>query len=101
MVVTVAIFRETVDGLEEGIRHVRDEVVPSLRGAAGLKASYWVVNREAGERLSIMIWNSAEDMAAPMPRVMASIKQLRESVGRSDPQRSPDRSQHYEVVAQI
>lgn len=28
MVVTVAIFRETADGLEEGIRHVRDEVVP-------------------------------------------------------------------------
>ncbi len=101
MVVTVAIFRETADGLEEGISHVRDEVVPSLRGAGGLKAGYWVVNREAGERLSIMIWNSAEDMAAVMPRVMASIKQLRESAGRSEPQPSPDSSQCYEVVAQI
>jgi hypothetical protein len=101
MIVTVATFSEPADKIEEGIRHIQEEVVPSIRGAAGLKAGYWVVNREAGERLSILIWNTAEDMAAAMPGVMASIKQIRERAGRSQPQRSPDRSQRYEVVAQV
>jgi len=101
MVVTVATFTESGAQLEEGVRHVKEEVVPAIQGAKGLVAGYWVVDRERGQRLSIMAWESAEAMSAAMPSVMASVKRARDEAGREQPQRSPDSSQRYEVVAQV
>ena len=101
MIVTVSTFTESGAQLEEGVRHVQEEVVPAIRGAKGLVAGYWVVDREHGQRLSIMAWESAEAMAAAMPSVMASVKRTRDEAGRDQPQRSPDGSQRYEVVAQV
>src|SRR5438105_6285928 len=68
MVVTVATFTESGAQLEEGVRHVQEEVVPAIRGAKGLVAGYWLVDRERGQRLSIMAWESAEAMSAAMRR---------------------------------
>ena len=90
MIVTVATFKETGEELEEGIRHVIEEVVPSIRSSAGLQAGFWVVDREGGQRLSIMVWDDAEAMTAAMPAVMSSVRELREQAGRTKPQRSPD-----------
>jgi hypothetical protein len=101
MIVTMATFEESGDQLEEGIRHVRDEVVPSIRGATGLRAAYWLVDREAGKRLSVTVWEDAEAAAAAMPEVMVSIRRLREEAGRANPQRSPDRSERFEVFAEV
>ena len=101
MIVTIATFEESGEQLEEGIRHVREEVVPSIRGAAGVRAAYWLVDRQAGKRLSVTVWNGPDDAAAAMPGVMASIKRLREEAGRTEPQRSPDRSERFEVFAQV
>ena len=101
MIVTVATFTESGAQLEEGVRHVQEEVVPAIRGAKGLVAGYWVVDREHGQRLSIMAWESPEAMSAAMPSVMASVKRTRDEAGRDQPQRSPDSSQRYEVVAQV
>jgi hypothetical protein len=95
MILTVLEFTATTPQLEEGIRHVREEVVPAVLGAAGLRAAYWVVDRENGKRLSNMVWDSAEAASAAMPTVAASIKQTRAREGRSEPQRSPDRSARF------
>ena len=100
MIVTIATFDENEEELEEGMRHVREEVVPSIDGAAGLRAGYWLVDREAGKRLSVTVWESGEAAAAAMPGVMAAIKTLREDAGRTEPQRSPDRTERFEVFAQ-
>jgi len=101
MIVTMATFGETETELEEGVRHVRDEVVPSVQGAKGLRAGYWLVDREHGKRLSIMVWDDIDAMSAAMPAVIASIKRLREQGGLQRPQRSPDSSQRYEVIAHL
>ena len=39
MIVTIATFEESGEQLDEGMRHVQEEVVPSIRGAAGLRAA--------------------------------------------------------------
>lgn len=100
MIVTIATFEESGDVLEEGIRHVQDEVVPSIRGAEGLRAAYWLVDRAAGKRLSVTVWESADAAATSMPGVMASIKRLRDDAGRTQPQRSPDHTERFEVLAE-
>jgi len=101
MIVTVAEFSETGPQLEEGIRHVRDEVVPAVRGAAGLHHGYWLVDRAAGRRLSILVWSSSEAAGAAWVSAAASIKRMRASAGRTEPQRSPDKTQQFEVVAEV
>jgi heme-degrading monooxygenase HmoA len=99
MLVQIATFMETPEESEEGVRHVREEVEPSIRGAAGLNSAYWVVDRENGKRLSIMIWDSADAAAAAMPAVVASIQQRRAEAGLSEPQASPASVERFEVVS--
>ena len=101
MIVTIATFEESADELDEGMRHVQEEVVPSIRGATGLRAAYWLVERDAGKRLSLTVWESGDAAAAAMPDVMAAIKRLREEAGRTEPQRSPDHTERFEVFAEV
>src|SRR5437762_12297458 len=101
MIVTIATFEESGDQLEEGMRHVQEEVVPSIRGAVGLRAAYWLVDRGAGKRLSVTVWYDPNAPAAAMPGVMASIKRLRGEAGRAEPQRPADRSEGGEVIAEV
>lgn len=101
MIVTMATFQETGEQLEEGMRHVREEVVPSIRGAKGVRAAYWMVDKGNGKRISVTVWDDGDAAAAAMPGVMASIKRLREESGRLEPQRSPDHSERFEVFAQV
>lgn len=100
MILTVAEFDETGEVLDEGLRHVAEEVVPAVSGAGGLAAGYWVVDRENGKRLSVMLWDSPEAMAAAMPGVSAKITQQREAAGRAT-QSSPNRTARYEVVVSV
>jgi len=83
MVVTVSTFNETGAQLDEGVRHVKEEVVPSVRVAAGLKTGYWVIDREQGQRLSILVWESADAMSV---RYAISDRGDHPSVGRARPQ---------------
>jgi hypothetical protein len=101
MIVTMATFSETGTELDQGVRHVRKEVVPSIRGAKGLRAGYWLIDREHGKRLSIMVWDDMGAMSAAMPAIMTSIRQLRQQGGLQQPQRSPDSSQRFEVIAHL
>jgi heme-degrading monooxygenase HmoA len=101
VIVTIATFEESAEQLEEGVRHVREEVVPSLRGAPGVRAAYWLVDRAAGRRLSVTVWESPEAADAAMPMVLAAVRRRREEAGRNQPQRSPDRSERFDVFAEI
>lgn len=50
--------------LERWISRAREQVKPSVQQDPGLKAAYWLVDREGGKGLIITIWESSEAMRA-------------------------------------
>src|SRR5258705_7739221 len=50
--------------LERWIERGREHVKPSIRQDAGLKAAYWLVDRESGKALIVTLWETEEAMRA-------------------------------------
>lgn len=101
MLVSISHFEEQGADLEEGIRHVLEEVVPAIQGSEGLRAAYWAVDRKGGKRISVLVWESADAPATAMPAVVEAIKQQRAAAGRTNPQASPTSTQRFEVIALV
>jgi hypothetical protein len=54
-------FHDSPSDLADGIAHVQDEVVPAAGATAGVQG-LWLVDRQTGERLSVMVF--ADEAAA-------------------------------------
>ncbi len=94
MYAQVTRFEDSPSDLEDGISHVRDEVVPLARARRGVRG-LWLVDRETGERLSVMIFEDEEAATA----LFADVGELRAA----DPDRNrpaPVGSTRYEIFAE-
>ena len=59
---------ESERDLADGMAHVQDEVIPALQQCGGVTA-WWLVDKEAGCRVTVMVWESDEQYQAGMARI--------------------------------
>jgi hypothetical protein len=59
---------ESGEDLAAGIEHVKDEVIPALEHAGGLHG-WWLVDRDASRRLTVLVCDTPEHFGAGMARV--------------------------------
>ena len=60
------------DKIDEGIRSVREQVLPVLQGCEGFKGQLLLVDRKKGEAIGISLWDSEENMHASEEKVHQS-----------------------------
>ncbi len=95
MFAQVITFDDAPEDLQHGIDHVRDEVVPAMQLAKGL-IGLWLVDRDTGKRLTVMVWQDEAEQQAAMARVGAARE--------ADPQRprpAPTSVGRFEIYAQV
>jgi SnoaL-like protein len=94
MYAQVVTFQESPEQVQAGIDHVLDDVIPALEAAPGLQG-LWLVDREHGKRLSIMVWESEAHASAAMAKVQ-------ERVARSKhPRPQPTTVERFEIYARV
>jgi heme-degrading monooxygenase HmoA len=64
MFARIGTWRGTGNELETWIDRSRSEVKPNIRQDPGLKAAYWLVDREGGTGLIVTLWESQAAMQA-------------------------------------
>jgi len=88
-------FEDSQSDLTDGISHVLGEVVPAAEAAPGVRG-VWLVDRESGRRMSVMLF----DDEASAEGLFAAVGERRAT----DPDRNrpkPTGTQRYEVYAKV
>ena len=48
--------------IDEGIRNIKENIVPGAKKLAGFKHGYWLLDRKTGEGFSVTIFESEADV---------------------------------------
>lgn len=86
-------FKGDAAQIEEGIRVIKETIIPSAKKMAGFKAGYWVVDRKAGKGFAMTIFESEAAMRASEE----AAKESREQAAKTGTQITG--VERYEVVA--
>jgi len=70
----------SAERVEEGIRSVREHVIPTLKDCKGFRGQLLLVDRDKGEAIGISLWDSEEDMLASEDKVSGARQQTADSV---------------------
>ena len=87
-------FKGEPGRIDEGIRNIKENVVPGAKKLAGFKHGYWLLDRKTGEGFSVTVFESEADLQASEE----SAKKLRELAATSGSQITG--VERYEVVAE-
>ena len=68
MFARIGTWQGSPDELERWISRAREQVKPSVQQDPGLKAAYWLVDRQGGKGLIVTIWESEEAMRSSAVR---------------------------------
>jgi heme-degrading monooxygenase HmoA len=71
------------DKLDDSLRYVREQVLPTVQGLDGFKGMYQLVDRTAGRVLGITLWETQEALqnSAPVAQRLRSGAQDRGASG--------------------
>jgi hypothetical protein len=70
--------------MDDGIRMVRDEIMPAVQGMPGCLGLSMLCDRESGRSIVTTSWDSAESMAATADRVKDMRQRAMDSLGGRD-----------------
>ena len=70
--------------MDDGIRSVRDEIMPAVQGMPGCIGLSMLVDRESGRCIVTTSWDSAESMAATAERVKDMRQRAMDTMGGRD-----------------
>ena len=85
MYARVTTVQGQADRLEEGIRTFQEQTVPFLRGQAGFKNAYLLVDRQQAKALAISVWESEEAMQQTEEAIAQQRQQAAQQMGASTP----------------
>ena len=81
--------------IDDGIRNIKENVVPSAKKLAGFKGGYWLLDRKTGMGFSVTIFESEAALQASED----AAKKIREQAASSGATQITG-VERYEVVAQ-
>jgi len=93
--VVLSFDNESAEDLTAGIEHVNDEVIPALAQAGGLNG-WWLADRQAGRRMTLMVWDTQEQYDAAMARIQ---QERAKNPGRHRP--APSSVARFEVYGSV
>ena len=77
--------RGSSEKIEQGVRSVREQVLPVLKGCSGFRGQLLLVDREKGEAIGISLWDSEADMDASEDKVRAARQLTADEVAATAP----------------
>jgi heme-degrading monooxygenase HmoA len=77
----VSTFTGASDEIDEAIRQIRENVLPSVEQLDGYKGAYFLVDRQNGKSLSMTLWESEEAMRASEETANSLRSEVAEALG--------------------